>query len=111
MQREKKERKKEKKTVNSVATMFATQRVCNAAQAAHALRSDQFSGHYICHAARLQRRMGSARTLLGPIEERREKNNEFSGHYVCHAAYLQRRTGSIYTSFRPIQWPLCLPRS
>jgi hypothetical protein len=25
------------------------------------------SGHYVCHAARLQRRTGSARTSLGPI--------------------------------------------
>ena len=34
-------RKKEKKTINSVATSFAAQPVCNTTQAAHALRSDQ----------------------------------------------------------------------
>ena len=38
--REKKERLK--KTINSVATTFTMQPVCNAARAAHALRSDQY---------------------------------------------------------------------
>jgi hypothetical protein len=62
---------KEKKTMNSVATSFAMQPVCNAARAAHALRSDQkndeFSGHHVCHAACPQRRTGSACTLLRTI--------------------------------------------
>ena len=30
-------------------------------------KNNEFSGHYVCHAARLQRHMGSARTSLGPI--------------------------------------------
>jgi hypothetical protein len=38
------EREREK-TTNLVATMFATQPVCNAARAAHALRSDQKSNN------------------------------------------------------------------
>jgi hypothetical protein len=28
---------------------------------------NEFSGHYVCHAAHLQQRTGSARTSLGPI--------------------------------------------
>jgi hypothetical protein len=35
------EEEEEKKTMNLVATTFATQPVCNAARTAHALRSDQ----------------------------------------------------------------------
>ena len=42
MRREKKERKKKEK------------------------KNNEFSGHYVCHAARLQRRTGSAFTSLGP---------------------------------------------
>jgi hypothetical protein len=37
----------EKKTMNSVATTFATQPVCNAAQAEHALPSDKGRNHCI----------------------------------------------------------------
>jgi hypothetical protein len=29
-------------------------------------KNNEFSGHFVCHAARLQRRTGSARTSLGP---------------------------------------------
>jgi hypothetical protein len=37
----KRKQEQEKKTTNLVATSFATQPVCNAARAAHALHSDQ----------------------------------------------------------------------
>jgi hypothetical protein len=30
-------------------------------------KKNEFSGHFVCHAARLQRCTGSARTSLGPI--------------------------------------------
>jgi hypothetical protein len=46
IRRRKKERKKErekKKKMNSVATTFATQPVCNTARTAHALHSDQLT--------------------------------------------------------------------
>ena len=39
--RHRREKKEEKKITNLVATTFAMQLVCNAAWAAHALRSDQ----------------------------------------------------------------------
>jgi hypothetical protein len=29
-------------------------------------KNKEFSGHYVCHTPRLQRRTGSARTSLGP---------------------------------------------
>ena len=32
-------------------------------------KNNEFSGHFVCHAARLQRRTGSACTSLGPIFE------------------------------------------
>ena len=35
------EKQRETKTINSVATTFATQPICNAARTAHALRTDQ----------------------------------------------------------------------
>jgi hypothetical protein len=41
--RRREKKRKEKKTTNLVATSFATQPVCNAARAPHALRSDQFT--------------------------------------------------------------------
>jgi hypothetical protein len=44
-----KRRREEKKPMNSEATLFATQPVCNAAQAAHALRSDQLEQKYLRH--------------------------------------------------------------
>jgi hypothetical protein len=56
------------------------------------------SGHYVCHVARLQRPMGSARTSLRKVREperRRSENNTFnSGHHVCHTTCLQRRMSS-----------------
>jgi hypothetical protein len=66
--------------MNLVSTSFATQPVCNAARAAHALRSDQY--------VKLQHK---------------RKNNELSGHFVCHAACLKCRTGSACTSLGPIR--------
>jgi hypothetical protein len=59
-------KREEKKTMNLVATSFATQPVCNAIWVAHALRSDQFIVHFVCQAARLKCRTGNARTSLGP---------------------------------------------
>jgi hypothetical protein len=50
------------KTMNLVATSFATQPVCNAVRAARTLRSDHNSvnrDNYVCHAAGLQRCLGS----------------------------------------------------
>jgi hypothetical protein len=41
--RRKREEEREKQTLNSVATMFATDPVCNAAWAVHVLRLDQNS--------------------------------------------------------------------
>jgi hypothetical protein len=31
-------------------------------------KNNEFSGHFVCNAAHLQRRMGSERTSLGPIQ-------------------------------------------
>jgi hypothetical protein len=39
---EREERKKERKTMNLMATTFASQPVCNATQAVHALLSDKY---------------------------------------------------------------------